>query len=122
MMSRRLKTSSHRPQRQSVAEFLDATSPDHVPVGSEVSEPRGEEPEVLPDFRHYHLSELAAAGSIEYDRELHVVTTGPRFEEIRPLLERNDEYRDGLPDDWSSSHHIPFDARWPSRFDIRLPG
>ncbi|WP_255194661.1 DUF7344 domain-containing protein [Natronobeatus ordinarius] len=37
---------------------------------------------------HYiHLPKLADYGFIEWDRNTHVVTKGPRFDEMRPLLE-----------------------------------
>ncbi|MDS0473536.1 transcriptional regulator [Natrinema sp. 1APR25-10V2] len=36
---------------------------------------------------HVHLPKLAQYGYIEWDREASIVTKGPQFDEIRPLLE-----------------------------------
>ena len=53
--------------------------------------------ETLVRLRHVHLPKLADFGFIEWDRGARVVTRGPRFEEIRPLLEFLDGRRDDLP-------------------------
>ncbi|WP_177209108.1 hypothetical protein [Natronobacterium haloterrestre] len=37
--------------------------------------------------RHVHLPKLVDYGYIEWDREAAVITKGPEFDEIRPLLE-----------------------------------
>ncbi|WP_247730255.1 DUF7344 domain-containing protein [Halovivax limisalsi] len=36
---------------------------------------------------HVHLPKLAEYGYVEWDREADVVTKGPQFDEVRPLLE-----------------------------------
>lgn len=36
---------------------------------------------------HVHLPKLAAHGFIKWERDAHTVTKGPRFDEVRPLLE-----------------------------------
>ena len=43
--------------------------------------------EELLRLHHVHLPKLADYGFIEWDRDAHVVTKGPRFDEMRPLLE-----------------------------------
>ncbi|WP_265108877.1 DUF7344 domain-containing protein [Halosolutus halophilus] len=53
--------------------------------------------EELLRIHHVHLPRLAAYGLIEWDRDGHVVTKGPRFDEVRPLLELLDGHRDDLP-------------------------
>ena len=35
---------------------------------------------------HIHLPKLEASDLIEWDRETNVVTRGPRFDEVRPIL------------------------------------
>lgn len=50
---------------------------------------------------HVHLPKLETSGFISVDRRRHTVTTGPSFEEIRPLLELLDENRSQLPDGWA---------------------
>lgn len=52
-------------------------------------------------LRHYHLPKLEEAEYIEWDRERNAVRTGPRFDEIRPLLNLLSDHTEALPDDWS---------------------
>jgi predicted transcriptional regulator len=56
--------------------------------------------ERLVTMQHVHLPKLADYGIIEWDRETHEVTKGPKFDEIRPLLELLAEHEDELPADW----------------------
>lgn len=49
---------------------------------------------------HSHLPKLEDAGFILWDRDQNVVRTGPRFGEIKPLLELLQNHADELPDDW----------------------
>lgn len=55
---------------------------------------------LLTEMEHTHLPLLEDYGFIDWDRENHVVTKGPRFDEIRPLLEMMVRHRDELPEDW----------------------
>ena len=73
----------------------DATDPRDSNPRSE-----GEDLEILFDFQHYHLPELEGKGLISYDRAENIVTKGPYFEEVEPLLTLIDEHRGELPDDW----------------------
>lgn len=78
----------HNPQR------------DNLDVPTDVHE--GEKPvEVLQiELFHSPLPMLEAAGFICWNRDTHDVVKGPRFEEIRPLLELMRDHADELPDDW----------------------
>nr|WP_217694353.1 transcriptional regulator [Haladaptatus litoreus] len=49
---------------------------------------------------HIHLPMLDDARIIEWDRDTDVVTRGPAFHEIQPLLTLMDEHRDELPEHW----------------------
>lgn len=51
-------------------------------------------------MKHTHLPKLEAAGFIEWDRETNAVRQGPKFAEIRPLLELMANHADELPDRW----------------------
>jgi hypothetical protein len=51
-------------------------------------------------FYHTHLPKLADAGFIDWDRDSGIITRGPRFEEIEPLLRLMHDHQDELPDDW----------------------
>jgi predicted transcriptional regulator len=52
------------------------------------------------ELYHMHLPRLEEAGFIDWDRDTHEVVKGPRFDEIRPLLELMQAHADELPDDW----------------------
>lgn len=49
---------------------------------------------------HSHLPKLADSGFINWDRKRHVVTRGPRFHEIAPLIDLMISHQDELPVDW----------------------
>jgi len=78
----------HNPQRDNVA------VPEDVHKGEKALE-------VLQiEFHHSHLPRLEEAGFIGWNRDTHEVVKGPRFDEIRPLLELMQNHADELPDDW----------------------
>jgi len=52
------------------------------------------------EIHHRHLPKLAEAGFIDWDREADVLTRGPRFDEIAPLIELMINHRDELPAGW----------------------
>ncbi|PCR90492.1 transcriptional regulator [Natrinema ejinorense] len=56
--------------------------------------------ELLIHMTHVHLPKLEADGFINWDKEDHVVTKGPNFEEIRPLIELMNNHQDELPNEW----------------------
>jgi hypothetical protein len=49
---------------------------------------------------HADLPKLDAAGYIDWDRERHLVSRGPRFQDIEPLLELMTAHADELPSNW----------------------
>lgn len=51
------------------------------------------------EMHHTHLPKLDGTGFIEWDRDSKAISKGPRFEEIRPLLELLDTHADELPAD-----------------------
>lgn len=78
----------HNPQRDTVA------VPEDVHEGEKALET------LQTKFYHSHLPRLEEAGFIRWNRDTHEVVKGPRFEEIRPLLELMRDHADELPDDW----------------------
>lgn len=91
---------SHQPQRRMLIQLADHNPADDIPDDIEDLEVEDEDLETLLDFQHYHLPQLEQKGFVEYDREDHVVTKGPQFDEIKPLIELIDDHLDELPDDW----------------------
>lgn len=66
-----------------------------------VSVPEGVVGETSPDrvaleYRHVHLPMLEDYGYIRWDRGRNEVSEGPRFHELRPVLEAAEEYQDRL--------------------------
>lgn len=49
---------------------------------------------------HHHLPTLDAAGYINWEREDHEVEQGPKFNNIRPLLQLVRDHQDELPPGW----------------------
>ncbi|WP_435159799.1 DUF7344 domain-containing protein [Haladaptatus sp. DFWS20] len=49
---------------------------------------------------HTHLPKLEDAGFIEWNRETNEVRKGPRFDDIRPLVQLMHTHADELPDGW----------------------
>lgn len=56
--------------------------------------------DLLTNMTHIHLPKLEADGFINWDKEEHVVTKGPNFDEIRPLVELLNNHQDELPNEW----------------------
>lgn len=103
-MTNMLGTLSHRPRRRLLVKLFLANPRDDTPFDEDEPEPEpapgDEKLEVLLDFQYYHLPELEEKGFVEYDRDGAVVTRGPNFGEIEPLVTLIEEHRDELPDDW----------------------
>ena len=49
---------------------------------------------------HNHLPRLEEAGYIEWDRDSGTISKGPRYDEIKPLLDLIENHADELPPDW----------------------
>lgn len=54
------------------------------------------------ELRHCHLPMLTRSELIEWEPETNTVAKGPRFDDIRPLLEVLATQSDELPDKWIS--------------------
>lgn len=96
-----LNVLSKRPRRRLLVSLLDQNPQDDGVQVPEDVRVRGEELERLQtEFVHVHLPQLESVGFIEWDRENHTVCKGPKFGELRPLLEIIHSHRDELPDGW----------------------
>lgn len=99
-LSAQLDALSHRPQRQLLVSLCHENPQDDTPFDGDEPRLEDEELETLYELRHFHLPEMERKGFIDYDRGNHVITKGPNFEEIEPLVELIDRHSDELPDDW----------------------
>ncbi|WP_436908992.1 DUF7344 domain-containing protein [Halosimplex marinum] len=89
----------HR-RRLLVALFEDNSQRDGICVPEDVHEGRTALAALQLEFYHTHLPKLEEAGFIDWNQDTHEVVEGPRFDEIRPLLELLGDHADELPDNW----------------------
>jgi len=88
-------------QRRKLLLALLAENPqDDTPAVIGDSDSETDAVERLVEMQHVHLPKLVEYGFIEWDKEANEVIKGPKFDEIRPLLELLDDHEDELPDDW----------------------
>lgn len=78
----------HNPQRDEV------TVPEDVHEGKQSLEA------LQIDLYHSHLPRLEEAGFVCWNRDTHQAVQGPKFDEIRPLLELMRDHADELPGHW----------------------
>lgn len=97
-----LFTCLSHPTRRRILTTLAADNPrDKEEFESPDFKPEDEE---LALFRtqlyHHHLPHLEEGGYIAWDRDADIITRGPNFEEVRPLIELMNNHQDELPADW----------------------
>jgi predicted transcriptional regulator len=87
-------------RRKLLIALLDHNPQDDSPVVIAGSEGEADAVERLVSMQHVHLPKLNEYGFIEWNEETHEVMKGPKFDEIRPLLELLATHEDELPADW----------------------
>jgi len=87
-------------RRKLLVALLDHNPQDDTPVVIADSERDADAVERLVTMQHLHLPKLADYEFIEWNKDTHEVTKGPKFDEIRPLLELLATHEDELPADW----------------------
>lgn len=83
-------------RRRILAELLDHNPRDASVVSAGKTEEKRERERITK--HHVHLPKLDDYGFIEWDRSEEVVTRGPRFDEIKVILESIDDLEDGSSD------------------------
>lgn len=82
--------------RRQLLVALDHHSPQnngaYLPATEVTCDDEDEEDRQTLQLIHSHLPKLDDVGLIEWDRETHGVREGPRFDEIRPLVESLRDY------------------------------
>jgi hypothetical protein len=78
----------HNPQRD------DEVVPEDIHEGETAIET------LRSELYHSHLPRLEEVGFIRWNRDTHEVVKGPRFDEIRPILELMRNHADEFPKDW----------------------
>ncbi|MDS0283836.1 DUF7344 domain-containing protein [Haloarcula onubensis] len=87
-------------RRRLVMTLLDHNPEDEASIPGDLTTDDEELEEMLIAMAHTHLPKLESLDIIEWNREKNVVTRGPAFDELRPLLELIDRHQDELPDGW----------------------
>lgn len=93
-----LRALANGDRRRLLLALKDRPPQDEVPV-SEVAQSGEETIDVLRQrFHHTHLPLLDTCGLITWNREDNVVSKGPNFDDIRPMLEPLKEFLHRRPD------------------------
>lgn len=90
----------HVSRRRLLRSLANASADGELPLRFDRDAEDGLDRNALLSMRHVHLPKLEAHGFIDANPERHTVDKGPRFEEIRPLVELLDANRERLPPDW----------------------
>ncbi|WP_200895674.1 hypothetical protein [Halorubrum saccharovorum] len=85
-------------RRRMLVALLEHNPQDDVLAVLVDSESESDAVERLVSMHHIHLPKLANHGFIDWDKDSHKVTKGPKFDEIRPLLELLDDHEDDSAD------------------------
>lgn len=94
---------SHEYRRRVLIAISQANPRDEEEITSEmVADGRDDDALAVVEQKlyHIHLPKLADAGFIDWNHETGIITRGPRFKQIEPLLRLMHEHQDELPDGW----------------------
>ncbi|MFD1685840.1 hypothetical protein [Halobellus litoreus] len=97
---------SNLERRRLLLALLNATRNGGLPLDAGAIESDIDERRRRIQLTHVHLPKLVSGGYVDQprkgspDRQRLLVTDGPRFDEIRPLLELLEANRGLLPEDW----------------------
>lgn len=87
-------------RRKLLVALLSHNPQDDESVVIDADESADEELTRLIQMTNVHLPKLEDYGFITWHRETNEVSKGPKFEEIRPLLELLQNHEDELPSGW----------------------
>lgn len=87
-------------RRRLLIRLLEHNPQDPVDLPNDVHLGETDRERLNAELYHNHLPKLEELGFIRWDRETNEVVKGPKFDEIRPLLQLIHEHRDELPDGW----------------------
>ena len=90
----------HIDRRRLLLALLHANAEGALPVEVEQLEHATAENSSQLSMHHVHLPKLDDYGFVDANLDHYSVTPGPRFEEIKPLLELLDANREQLPGAW----------------------
>lgn len=85
-------------RRRLLVTSLDHNPEDEADIPSDLATSDDEFDQPVIEMTHVYLPKLEELGVIDWNRDENVVTKGPAFEELRPLLELVHNHRDELPD------------------------
>lgn len=95
---------SHPTRRRILATLATNNPHDEEEFESPDFKPEDEELELFRmQLYHHHLPHLEQGGYIAWDRDADIITRGPNFEEVQPLIELISNHQDERPEDWPQS-------------------
>ncbi|WP_432764882.1 DUF7344 domain-containing protein [Halobaculum halobium] len=90
----------HVERRRLLLALLNSTSDGDPTVALDRLDSTAADETLRLSLHHVHLPKLEDLGFVDADRDQRSVTTGPQFDEIRPILKLLDDNRDQLPHGW----------------------
>lgn len=90
----------HGDRRWLLRALLKADSEGDLPIEIDQLDHESTDTALRLSMHHVHLPKLDDRGFVDANLDQYSVTTGPRFDEMKPLLELLDTNRHLLPDDW----------------------
>jgi hypothetical protein len=87
MLEEYLRVLAHERRRQLLTLLLDRADQEEVAIPDSVIQDDADRDAVRLAFHHMHLPKLDECGLVEWDRDAGVVTKGPNFDNVRPLVE-----------------------------------
>lgn len=87
-------------RRKLLVALLDHGTLEVSPVGPGDAGSETNAVERIATMNHVHLPKLVEYRFVDWDGQSREVERGPRFDEIRPLLELLDDHEDELPVEW----------------------
>ena len=94
------KALQNRYRRRLLVRLLEHNPQDPVDLPDDVHTGEKQRELLVAELFHSHLPQLEELGFIGWERETNDVVKGPKFDEIRPLLELIRDHGDELPDGW----------------------
>lgn len=92
-----LEVLSDQTRRTLLMELLDEPPPENPTIDVAETVASTDSPATMVEMHHVHLPKLEDRGYVRWDRNAQLVTQGPQFGEIEPLLSSLRDHADDLP-------------------------
>lgn len=100
MVDHLFETLANKYRRRLLVALVERDPGDEIPIPEAVHEGERELEKLRTEMTQIHLPKMEDAGFIRWDRDTHMITRGPQFDEIAPLVQLLLDNADELPDEW----------------------